>query len=110
MFSGGPSREGGGGEEEEKMETEEEVVTPFNLSHVSPTFKETIPCVSKTTFPRPMHHVKETLAHSCQLSADVKEILLQDWEYYDDSTVLTEFWQKFVDEERDFSKYDKTFY
>ena len=41
MFSGGPSREGGG-EEEEKMETEEEV-TPFNLSHVSPTFKEPIP-------------------------------------------------------------------
>ena len=42
MFSGGPSREGGGGDEEEKMETEEEV-TPFNLSHVSPTFKETTP-------------------------------------------------------------------
>ena len=41
---------------------------------------------------------------SPHLSADVKQILLQDWEYYDDSTVLTEFWQKFVDEERDFSK------
>ena len=29
----------------------------------------------------------------------------EDWEYYDDSTVLTDFWQKFVDEERDFSRY-----
>ena len=28
----------------------------------------------------------------------------QDWEYYDDSTVLTAFWQIFVDEERDFAK------
>ena len=41
MFSGGPSREGGGGDGEDKMETEEEVKTPFNLSNLSPTFKET---------------------------------------------------------------------
>ena len=53
MFSGGPSREGGGGEEEEKMETEEEVTLCHTLSlllkkkpsHVSPSFKETTPCM-----------------------------------------------------------------
>ena len=33
-----------------------------------------------------------------------EEKMEEDWEYYDDSTVLTDFWQKFVDEERDFSK------
>ena len=49
-----------------------------------------------------MHKLTETSL--LNMSADVTENLLQDWEYYDDSTVLTEFWQKFVDEERDFSK------
>ena len=28
----------------------------------------------------------------------------EDWEYYDDSTVLTAFWQIFVDEERNFAR------
>jgi len=33
-----------------------------------------------------------------------EEKMEEDWEYYDDNNVLTDFWQVFVNEERDFAK------